>query len=228
VIWGDRTDETAFDDCPASTRVVVHRHHRFFREGLADLLTMEDDIEVVATASAAADVPPLASGADVILWDFIDDVVGAMASVVEVARQHPTVRSVAICACESDAQRIEAGGLAAIVPSNDGLRSITGAIRAAAAAEDAPTPTPRWRAAASEPEKTVLTNRETQVLGLVGAGCTTHEISEQLGISRKTVENHTQRIFTKLDVQNQAHAVSVAVKRRLLRIDGVVGLADEA
>jgi DNA-binding CsgD family transcriptional regulator len=37
-----------------------------------------------------------------------------------------------------------------------------------------------------------------------------------MGISPKTVENHKQRIFSKLGVQNQAHAVSVALRQGLL------------
>jgi DNA-binding CsgD family transcriptional regulator len=38
----------------------------------------------------------------------------------------------------------------------------------------------------------------------------------QMGISPKTVENHKQRIFSKLGVQNQAHAVAVAVRQGLV------------
>lgn len=47
-------------------------------------------------------------------------------------------------------------------------------------------------------------------------GFRTSEIAEQLDISLKTVENHKQRLFRKLDVQNQAHAVSVAMRQGLL------------
>jgi len=50
----------------------------------------------------------------------------------------------------------------------------------------------------------------------VAQGFRTSEIAEQLDISLKTVENHKQRLFRKLDVQNQAHAVSVAMRQGLL------------
>jgi DNA-binding CsgD family transcriptional regulator len=69
------------------------------------------------------------------------------------------------------------------------------------------------------PPRAVLTARELDVLGLVGAGHTTREVSEALGISPKTVENHKQRIFVKLGVQNQAHAVAVAMRTGLLHAD---------
>ena len=51
---------------------------------------------------------------------------------------------------------------------------------------------------------------------LVGSGLTASQIAAQLCISTKTVENHKQRVFRKLDVQSQSHAVSVAMRLGLL------------
>ncbi len=61
-----------------------------------------------------------------------------------------------------------------------------------------------------------LTPRQLDVLLLVGAGLTTREIGERLHISPKTVENHKQRIFERLGVNNQAHAVAVAMRAGLV------------
>jgi DNA-binding CsgD family transcriptional regulator len=72
---------------------------------------------------------------------------------------------------------------------------------------------------------TTLTPRELEILTLVGAGMTSIAASNRLNISRKTVENHKQRIFAKLGVQNQAHAVSVAMRTGLMRADRVMDLA---
>ena len=65
-----------------------------------------------------------------------------------------------------------------------------------------------------------LAAREFVVLG-EAARVPTHiedysEISGRLGISTKTVENHKHRIFAKLGVHNQAHAVSIAVRTGLI------------
>ena len=54
------------------------------------------------------------------------------------------------------------------------------------------------------------------MLGEIGAGSTTRLVAQTMGISPKTVENHKQRIFSKLGVQNQAHAVAVAMRQGLL------------
>jgi DNA-binding NarL/FixJ family response regulator len=63
-----------------------------------------------------------------------------------------------------------------------------------------------------------LTGRELEVLRLIGEGRTTREISIVLGVSRRTVENHKRRIFAKLDVQSQAHAVASAARLGLLKL----------
>jgi DNA-binding NarL/FixJ family response regulator len=73
-------------------------------------------------------------------------------------------------------------------------------------------------ACAVEGERSALTDRELEVLRLIGAGRTTRQISEGLGISQRTVENHKRRIFAKLDVQSQAHAVASAARLGLLTL----------
>ena len=61
-----------------------------------------------------------------------------------------------------------------------------------------------------------LTARETQVLGLIAAGATTREVSEQLFISAKTADNHVQHIYTKLGVTNRAGATRWALDHGVL------------
>jgi DNA-binding NarL/FixJ family response regulator len=61
-----------------------------------------------------------------------------------------------------------------------------------------------------------LTRREVQVLALISGGSTASQIADRLGISVKTVENRKQALFAKLGVQNQSHAVAVAMRTGLL------------
>jgi DNA-binding CsgD family transcriptional regulator len=62
----------------------------------------------------------------------------------------------------------------------------------------------------------LLTERETEVLQLIAEGLTTKDVSVQLGISPKTVENYKQHMFSKLGVQSRAHAVAVGTRLGLL------------
>lgn len=57
----------------------------------------------------------------------------------------------------------------------------------------------------------ILSQRETEILSRVAEGMSSLQVAMSLGISSRTVENHKQRIFAKLGVRSQAHAVAVAL-----------------
>ena len=57
-----------------------------------------------------------------------------------------------------------------------------------------------------------LTDRELQVLRLVGRGATTRDIAETLGVSIKTIETHRHRIKEKLQLTNANEVVHFAVR----------------
>jgi len=52
-----------------------------------------------------------------------------------------------------------------------------------------------------------LTAREREVLDLLAAGRTNHQIADQLGLSAKTVANHISAIFAKLQVADRTQAI---------------------
>jgi DNA-binding NarL/FixJ family response regulator len=62
-----------------------------------------------------------------------------------------------------------------------------------------------------------LTERETEVLGLVGRGLTNDEIAGHLRLSRATVKTHVSRAMTKLDAHDRAQLVIAAYEYGLVR-----------
>jgi LuxR family maltose regulon positive regulatory protein len=59
-------------------------------------------------------------------------------------------------------------------------------------------------------EPDLLTKREKEILRLIEKGYTNKEIAQELFLAVNTIKGYTRRIFTKLDAQNRAHALSRA------------------
>lgn len=57
-----------------------------------------------------------------------------------------------------------------------------------------------------------LTNRETQILTYVAEGNSNKEIARILAISEQTIKNHVSAILRKLNVNDRAHAVALALR----------------
>ena len=205
----DVIDLTAME----AVKVIVQCRQRFFRDGLASLLAAERSVRVVATVvtideleQACADQRP-----DVALVDLVDAGEPELQRPIDLERRIDGLRCVVLCNEPRMAREARRFGLRAVLTAQDGAQGVLHALTS----DDVAAPS-----AAALDATPVLTPRETEVLAFIGEGCTTWEVSRHLGISRKTVENHKQRIFAKLDVQNQAHAVAVAVRRGLIAVDG--------
>lgn len=61
-----------------------------------------------------------------------------------------------------------------------------------------------------------LTQRELEVLRLLGAGRSTEQIAEELSIARVTARNHVNKVLDKLGVSSRLQAVVVATHRQLI------------
>ena len=61
-----------------------------------------------------------------------------------------------------------------------------------------------------------LTTREVEVLRLLSRGLSNKQIAERLVISRKTVDNHVEHIYTKIGVSNRARASLFASRHALM------------
>jgi len=198
---------------PISTAVQDRR--RLFREGLGLLLAAHPDIRLAGVVSSTGDLADLCdrNEPDVIVFQ-ADGLPDTLTGLARIRYRHERVRLVGV-ACERAARKmhetITTGG-PVLVSADDGIDAILAAIRGEVEIPDA-------GAAAGVRvgnPAVKLTDRERQVLQLVGAGETSREIACGLGISPKTVENCKQRVFAKLGVHNRAHALSVALNGGLL------------
>ena len=195
-------------------RTVIHDRRRLMRDGLRLLLDAQDDIDV--TASTGSERELLAA------CDPTPDVVVVQANgpatdtaITELRRRHPDLRVIAVSGgdVDRDTPRLVEAGADAVVASHQGVACLVDAMRAAQFRPPSEVPTVRSQTTSNAAG---LSARERQVLTLVAIGWTTKQIAAELGISVKTIENHKHRIFIKLGVHNQAHAVSIALRSGLL------------
>ena len=64
-----------------------------------------------------------------------------------------------------------------------------------------------------------LTERETKILYCIVGGMTNRQMAETLGVSESTVKNQVTVILGKLNANNRAHAVALAMQRGLISLD---------
>lgn len=68
---------------------------------------------------------------------------------------------------------------------------------------------PDKQSSAGAPPKAVCSPREIEVLRCVAEGMTDDQIARNLGISRRTVRTHLERIFRKFDLHSRTAAVAI-------------------
>jgi DNA-binding NarL/FixJ family response regulator len=206
-------------------RCVLYGRHRILLDGLAMLLGSASDVSLVGATSDDHELQELCTleRPDAVIVT-IDSELNAEYLIANLRRRHRSVRIVAIPTRRTwlSPARLQQAGATVVLSHGTALAGLVDVVRSDA---DVPEITPISRVQPLRQTGT-LTPRELDVLRLVAAGLTTGEIGPRLGISPKTVENHKQRLFAKLGVQNQAHAVSIAMRAGLLDIPGQRLIAD--
>ncbi len=205
---------------------VLFGRHRILLDGLSMVLGQRPGIVLAGVSTDDGTLLELCQRErpDVAVL-LLDADMNAEALVSALRRRHRTLRIVAVSTRRSwtNGNRLQALGAATVLPHGTELSELVGAITSDADISEVIAIGPRTpRQGTTVP----LTGRELDVLRLVAAGMTTGEIGPRLGISPKTVENHKQRLFAKLGVQNQAHAVSIAMRAGLIDLRGQRLLAD--
>lgn len=203
-------------DTPAILRIAVQDRQRLFRDGLQLVLDSEPDLTVVATAATASELVFVTSeDVDVVVLELDPRDWDACRLVAALRKRRPRLAVVGTLAEDSNRPPLRAyqAGIRTVFPRNGGVRTLLQTIRCLP--QHAPPTVPRQVLRLDE-RRPLLTHREVQVLNGIGSGATTREVAATMSISPKTVENHKQRIFSKLGVQNQAHAVAVALRQGLI------------
>jgi DNA-binding NarL/FixJ family response regulator len=207
----------------AALRVLVVDDQQIVRDGLATILDLLGDVNVVGTAADGAQALELVAlrRPDVVLMDLHMPVLDGVAATRRIVAEHPGTAVLILTTFAQDDDALEAlrAGARGVLTKDAGRDEISRALHQAAAGNMtlAEPLQARLLAAASPPQPPAraelpdgLTPREAEVLGLIGAGFTNREIAERLVVSEATVKTHINHVFAKIDARDRAAAINYA------------------
>lgn len=212
----------------APIRLVIVDDHHAFAEALSLAVGLESDIECVGTAPSVEEALRLAKEfqPDVVLMDVRLPDRDGIEGTAAIKQLLPRTRVVVLTGhadvglMARAAQAGAAGFLAKESKIVDILRAIRTAGEGGMLIE--PATLPRVLKAIPRPEPGggtrygQLTEREQEVLGLMGQGMDPQTIARQLSISLHTCRGHVKSILGKLGAHSQLEAVVVALRQGLL------------
>jgi DNA-binding NarL/FixJ family response regulator len=209
-------------------RVVIADDQTLFREGIKDLLAGEKLIEVVGEAADGNEVVKMAKKLkpDVILMDIKLPHLDGVSATRQIRKECPNTNVLILSGFEDEAHVMESiqaganGYLSKMLPAtelvnalktfaNDGVmipQPVMGKLIAGL----------RQMSNNDQNSPVALTKTEIRVLVLLGSGMSNKEIAVKMDCSVKTIKNHLNAVFQKLEVSNRTEAVVKGIETGLI------------
>lgn len=225
-------------------KVLVVDDQQLMRDGISSLLSIQDGIEVIGTATNGQEAieQALALTPDVILMDVRMPVMNGITATEQIRRQLPTCQVLMLTTFDDEEDIVKAliaganGYLLKDIPAQDlaqavhlahrGIYQIEPSIasklvglltKQAGSGPAAPAaPAKKENSAQVVAAQFDLTEREMEVLQLIATGATNREIAEELVVSEGTVKNHVSNILSRLGLRDRTQAAIFARENNLL------------
>jgi DNA-binding NarL/FixJ family response regulator len=206
-------------------RLLIVDDHPVVRDGLRGMLESQPDFEVVGEAGDGSEAVQQVENLkpDIVLMDLRMPVMDGVTALGEIKANNPQVQVLVLTTYDSDADILPAieAGAAGYLLKDSSKEELYDGIRAAARGETvlAPAVAARLVGRMRAPAEEKLSSREVEVLQLVAEGASNSEIAQQLHISQATVKSHLVNIFRKLGVSDRTAAVTMALRKDILRLE---------
>lgn len=207
-------------------RIVVADDHTIVREGLKQLLSTPDDLNVVGEARDGHQVIQLVREMefDVLLLDMSMPGKSGIELIKQVRSERPRLRILVLSMHEEQQYAVRAikAGAAGYLTKESASVQLVSAIRKVAtggafiSAEVAEQLALGAMPQSEGPPHSALSDREYQVFQLLAAGTSVSGIAGQLNLSVKTVSTHKARLMQKMGLHNQADLIRYAIGHKLI------------
>src|SRR5437867_5813414 len=200
-------------------RVVIADDQEIVRDGLALLLKLDREIEVVGLAQDGAEARALvaSSAPDLVLMDLKMPGRNGIEAPRHIRARHPATRVLVLTTYDDDewvfdAVRAGAAGyLLKDTPSEEVIRAVKGTVAGKAYVDPSVAGKLMGQVASAQTQPAThitgrLTERELAVLRLLARGLSNADIAGRLHLSEGTVRNHVSTILTKLQVADRTQA----------------------
>jgi len=206
---------------PTVIRVLTVDDHALIRDGIAVLIANQPDMRLVGEASNGREAIEQfrSHHPDITLMDLQMPEMNGIDALIAIRSEFPDARIIVLTTYAGDVRckrAMTAGAQAYILKGNvpkdllDTIRAVRAGkkfVHAEVAGE-----------LASHSADDALSEREIEVLSLIGAGNSNKLIADQLLISEDTVKGHVKSILSKLQAHDRTHAVTVALKRGIIEL----------
>jgi two-component system response regulator DegU len=219
--------------------VAIIDRSEFFRAGVREKLSAQQDFRLM---DCGLDEEPLdfidAYAVDVVLLDIDSPISKGLELGREITRHYPNTRVIMLSPYFNDEELFESIkiGAAAYIDKRTSTKDLVRTIRRAIRGEYPINDSIIARPATAErvlkqfqemalmglfKEKVAapLTAREIQILSYIANGNSNKQVAHVLGISEQTIKNHISAILRKLNANDRAHAVALAIRNQWVSID---------
>ena len=208
-------------DPSSRIRILCVDDHPIVRQGIAGLVGVQPDMELVAEASNGREAIEQfrTYRPDVTLMDLQMPEMGGIDAIGAIRAEFPDARFIVLTTYAGDAQALRAlqAGARGYLLKNALHKELIDTIRAVQAGRKALSPDVSFELAEHATED-ALTPAEIRVLRLIAQGNANKEIARALALSEETVKGQVRNILSKLGAKDRTHAAMIGIKRGIIQV----------
>src|SRR5215468_1865402 len=201
-------------------RILAVDDHPLVRRGIANLVSGQADLSLVAEASNGREAIQQfrAHHPDITLMDLQMPEMSGLDAMIAIREEFPEARIIVLTTYSRDVQVLRAmkAGARAYLLKNLLDKELLQTIRAVYAGKKTLSAEASYELAEHATDD-ALTPTEVEVLRLIAAGNANKQIAAQLSITEETVKGRVKNILSKLGANDRTHAAMIGVKRGIIQ-----------